>query len=472
MSFVIYDLIGLAIFCIAVAAFLITHRKNLKTESKIFLLYRTKAGIKTINWFSKRFSKLLDVLEPVSITYGFIAMLFSFYLLIQSIIIMLFSTSLVTKVPPLMPLIPYMPQMFNLPLPPFYFTYWLIVIAIIAVVHEFGHGVYAARHDIKIKSTGFGFLGPFLAAFVEPDEETMKRKTKRKQMAVVSAGSFSNILFAIIFLLLLQLFFIGFYERDGVTGYIYSIERLNLSQIDKIGPYDFSEFIKMNDSEILNFVGDENILVFTYDSQRYLLNKDLLIQINNIKSNSTNKIVLFHDSPAIRTNLSGAIRKLDDKKIEKIEDIEIILKDYSPGETILIETTKNSYNLTLTENPLNKTKGYVGIQFIQLSPVQGFFGSLSAPYFYPYANVTEKISGSKDILIFFRDLFFWLIIILISVSLINMLPLAFLDGGRFIYLAFFSLTKSKKIAERIYSVFSFIVILIFLLLMVIWLFKL
>ncbi len=472
MSFMVYDLIGLAIFCIAVTAFLITHKKKLKTESKIFLLYRTRAGIKTINWFSKKFSKLIDFLEPVSITYGFIAMVFSLYLLIQSMTILLFSTSIITKVPPLMPLIPYMPQMFNLPLPPFYFTYWLIVIAIIAVVHEFGHGIYAARHNIKIKSTGFGFLGPFLAAFVEPDEETMKRKTKRKQMAVVSAGSFSNILFAIIFLLILQLFFMGFYERDGVTGYIYSIEKLNISQIDKIGPYNFSEFMSLNNSEMLNFVDDENVLVFTKDSHRYLLNKDLLVQVNSIKSNSTEIMVLFNDSPAIRANLSGAIRKIDGKKVEKIEDIEEILRNYQTGEQIIIETTNKEYNITLAENSINKTRGYIGIQFMQLSPTQNFFGSLSSPYFYPYANVTEKISGSKDILIFFRDLFFWLIIILISVSLINMLPLAFLDGGRFIYLAFFALTKSKKIAERIYSLFSFIVILIFLLLMVIWLFKL
>ncbi len=43
----------------------------------------------------------------------------------------------------------------------------------------------------------------------------------------------NNFIFAIIFLLLLQLFFVGFYEKAGVDGYVYSLEKLNISNIDK-----------------------------------------------------------------------------------------------------------------------------------------------------------------------------------------------------------------------------------------------
>ena len=34
-----------------------------------------------------------------------------------------------------------------------------------------------AYNKVEIKTTGFGFLGPFLAAFVEPDEKQMQKKT-------------------------------------------------------------------------------------------------------------------------------------------------------------------------------------------------------------------------------------------------------------------------------------------------------
>jgi len=38
------------------------------------------------------------------------------------------------------------------------FFYWIISIFIIAVVHEFSHGIVARAHNIKIKSSGFAFL--------------------------------------------------------------------------------------------------------------------------------------------------------------------------------------------------------------------------------------------------------------------------------------------------------------------------
>lgn len=473
MSFVIYDLIFFALFCILIALFLIKNKKNLKRESKVFLLYRTKAGIKAINWFSKKFPKLLDILSPVSITYGFVAMFAMIYLLIQSIILM-FNSTIVTKAPPLMPLIPYLPQMFDLPLPPFYFTTWLIVIAIIAIVHEFAHGIYAARYDIKIKSTGFGFLGPFLAAFVEPDEKAMARKSKKKQLTIISAGSFSNFVFAIIFLLLLQLFFVGFYEKAGVDGYVYSLERLNISNIDKIGPYSYSEFIQFNQTEMIDFVDGYNVLVFTKDSKQYMLNNQTVFQFSSIKENKTKTIVLFNDAPAIRANLSGPIQYINGGKINSIKDLNIELSKYKPSEIIQIETLDKNYSIQLSENPINSSdkKGFLGVGFTKLTNTQMIFASIASPFLSPFSYAKERIPGSGNILLFIREIFFWVIIVLISVSLMNMLPLGVLDGGRFIFLAFFGLTKSKKIAQKVYGMLSTLILLIFLALMIIWVFRL
>ena len=55
------------------------------------------------------------------------------------------------------------------------FFYWIISIFVIAVVHEFSHGLIARANNIKVKSSGFAFLAllvPIIpAAFVEPDEK-------------------------------------------------------------------------------------------------------------------------------------------------------------------------------------------------------------------------------------------------------------------------------------------------------------
>ncbi len=123
------------------------------------------------------------------------------------------------KIPPIMPLIPYLPQAFKLDfLPPFYFTYWIVILAIIAISHEFAHGIFAAYNKIKIKTTGFGFfpffLPIFLAAFVELDEKKMAKHKKLEQMAILSAGTFANVICAGIFLLVLW----GFFSLAFIPG--------------------------------------------------------------------------------------------------------------------------------------------------------------------------------------------------------------------------------------------------------------
>lgn len=83
------------------------------------------------------------------------------------------------------------------------FWYWLIGLFVLVIVHEFAHGVIAERFKVKIKSSGFAFLGiivPILpAAFVEPDEKQLRKKPWWQQIAVFGAGSTSNMLFGILF---------------------------------------------------------------------------------------------------------------------------------------------------------------------------------------------------------------------------------------------------------------------------------
>ena len=73
------------------------------------------------------------------------------------------------KVPPIMPLVPYLPQAFKLSfLPDFYFITWILVLAIIAISHEFAHGIFMRRYGIKIKSTGFGFFPSQVPLSLDP----------------------------------------------------------------------------------------------------------------------------------------------------------------------------------------------------------------------------------------------------------------------------------------------------------------
>ncbi len=87
------------------------------------------------------------------------------------------------------------------------FFQWIIAIFILAVVHEFAHGVVAKAHGLKIKSSGFAFfslLAPIIpAAFVEPDEQQLQKASDVKQYSVFAAGPIVNILLALLILLAL-----------------------------------------------------------------------------------------------------------------------------------------------------------------------------------------------------------------------------------------------------------------------------
>ena len=162
MSFLMYDIILLIVFSSFIVWFLYTKRKNLKREG-ILYLYKTSWGIKLINYVGTKYKRTLKVLSYISIGIGYILMIGIIYLFAQIIYLYAAFPGIVRaiKIPPIMPLIPYLPSIFKLDfLPPFYFTYWIVILAIIAVTHEFAHGIFAKRYNIGIKSTGFGFLGP------------------------------------------------------------------------------------------------------------------------------------------------------------------------------------------------------------------------------------------------------------------------------------------------------------------------
>jgi len=67
-------------------------------------------------------------------------------------------------------------------------------------------------------------------------------------------------------------------------------------------------------------------------------------------------------------------------------------------------------------------------------------------------------------------LLFWIVLINILVALFNMLPLGFLDGGRFFYLTIWGITRNEKVAERLFKGVGYFILLLLIALMVRWVF--
>lgn len=263
MSFVLYDITFLIIFGLFLTIFLIKRREKLKREG-ILILYRTRLGIKVINYISKKYKKFLNAFEYVLIFAGYFLMLGMLYLLFRVSYLLIKSPDLfkVIKIPPIAPLIPYLPQIFKVDyLHPFYFTYWIIVLAIAATTHEFLHGIFARARGVEIKSTGFAFLGPFTGAFVEPDEKKVKKLKIRNQLGFLVAGSFANLIMTVLFFFILWIFFMSVFSPQGVVFGSYTFSIVNSSMIENVS----------NESFLINFDDGLNLTKVTVNNTNYYI---------------------------------------------------------------------------------------------------------------------------------------------------------------------------------------------------------
>jgi len=82
--------------------------------------------------------------------------------------------------------------------------YAVTAIIILLVVHEYAHGILARVHNVRVKSSGLLTIGPVpIGAFVEPDEDELKKRPGVENMRISAVGSFANILTAFAFVSIL-----------------------------------------------------------------------------------------------------------------------------------------------------------------------------------------------------------------------------------------------------------------------------
>ncbi len=192
---------AIIIFYLIIIVFLIIKRKELDIQSKFIVLYRLKFGLKLIEKISQKFREWIVLLGYIGVGIGFIGLVAISWVLVKNLYDLIATPSTLSGISLVLPGI-NVPGMGVLP-----FWYWLIAIFLIAVIHEFSHGIVARAHNVKVKNTGIFFLGPIIGAFVEPNENILHKEKDVVQYSVLAAGSFSNILLAIVALLALTFVF-------------------------------------------------------------------------------------------------------------------------------------------------------------------------------------------------------------------------------------------------------------------------
>ncbi len=214
-----FDTIALLVLLSGVCLFLVKARKSLQFSSFLrvfyFCMLRTRLGMGVMERWARRHEPLLLRAGYVMIPVCFVGMFVMIEELVRGAVILL-QQSEALAVGVVLPI--QAKGVFYVP-----FMYWLLAVLFVMVVHEFGHGIIARAHRVRVKSTGLAFLGAIIpivpGAFVEIDEKALARRSRYTQLSIFAAGPFVNVLFGILFwgaFLFVQPAADGLFVSDGM----------------------------------------------------------------------------------------------------------------------------------------------------------------------------------------------------------------------------------------------------------------
>ncbi len=160
------------------------------------IMWKTTRFNNFIDRLGTRFRSLWKVLGTMGVAMSVGALFYISYILIQNLYNLVFNPESGSPVTPLIPGVT-LSLTFNTM---FFFG---LSIAIILISHELAHGVSARGEGITVKQTGLLLLAIIPGAFVEPDEESLKKARKASQARVYAAGSATNIVLALMVLIIM-----------------------------------------------------------------------------------------------------------------------------------------------------------------------------------------------------------------------------------------------------------------------------
>ena len=410
------------------------------------LLLRTKKGIRFLKKISckKRFWK----------AYGSSGIVFCFICMIIFVFFFLWQFSFIVGLTPeerasLLPGAEFyvILPVINPILPIEYLFYVILALIVAIIVHEFSHGILTLAGDLKVKSMGILYLILPIGAFVEPDEEQMKKTKISKRMRVYAAGPLSNFVVFLICLLLFSFVFMSAVQPgNGLTVYeifedspAYEIGIKKGAIITEINGTDLTKIKTLDDrfeqySIILNKTRANDTITISY--------------IYNRISHNNNEIKLTDKYRYIKTNSSKG-----------------------KGHTGIYTYVDEERNLDRFKNPFHDPL-YRLLNFISI-PILGYFqgyNPIASPFTDAYIITGPFGFISPDVFWIIVNAIYWIAWLNLMIGIFNILPMMPLDGGflfndgiRLIVKRFkknIPDEKSEKIVRKITLIVSLIILFI------------
>lgn len=204
-----YYVIGFII--IWVLAFLLKGKYNITVEG-IVLMLKTERLHDIIDKIAKKAPRFWKTYMNIGIPVGF-------FLMILMLVSLVWSLQLMFEMPTVSLILPGV----DVPGSPLYIPFGtgMLALATVLIIHEGGHGVLARVENVAIDSVGLLLFLIIPGAFVEPNEEELKKVNGISKLRVYFAGPMFNMGLAVIGIVLMLL--VGglitagdFYTTDGM----------------------------------------------------------------------------------------------------------------------------------------------------------------------------------------------------------------------------------------------------------------
>jgi membrane-associated protease RseP (regulator of RpoE activity) len=294
------------------------------------------------------------------------------------------------------------------PILPIVYGWVAIVFAIL--IHEGAHGVVARSAGLKVKSSGLlFFLIIPIGAFVDVDEEQLKKSRPRASLRVMAAGVGGNIVVAAVCLLGVLVI---------VGGLAPVINGVYLSSVNQGMPAQAAG----------------------------LLPKDVLVSIDNVKIHNTTDLRTFLDNKTAGDIVRVTVDRGDKWQTQYSTFVNLTFSDnrtvmgISVGDLMTEERLKNYQ----TFNP-EKLSMYL-VPPTLASGLVPFSDSL-APFY------TSSLGSNWEI---FANGLFWLWFVNFNLAIFNALPIYPLDGGRMFNITLKGIA-GRKVSEKTISLATYAV---------------
>ena len=381
----------------------------------VILMMRTSAGNKSLEVVSKP-RRFWRAYGEVSLWVCWAAMLIVGLLLLLTFIAALFSPNVadppspseLVAIPGLNPMIPL--------------GWGVIAFVVCLVIHEFGHGIQARAHGMRIRSFGLLMLGPLpLGAFAEPEYSEITEAPKRERQRMFAAGPATNIFAAIIIVFLM----------GGIAGhFVAASPGVHASGIvldagaDDAGLQPMDVITAIDDKPVANLEEFKDVM------SQHSAGDSVTLQVVRVEGQRESLLVNFSDKYDYYSELGWSAENLEAAGVAKGDPflgveglaegtagIDRLAGPLSPRYqggigNLIIDIPIHALNILIT--PFQ----YQGVaihpaQETMLAADDGWFASILG------------ISG----LLFLANLFFWLIWVNILLGFTNLIPMIPFDGG-------------------------------------------